>query len=251
MPRAVAISPHLDDAVFSCGATLAALVRSGWDVAICTVFTLSMPDPTGFALACQLDKNLPPDVDYMALRRQEDRAACRILGCAPIWLPIAEAPHRGYPDAASLFAQIRADDDVAAAVADALGHVLDSGVDLLLAPQAIGGHVDHVQTVLALQHVRPKHVPVLWWTDFPYSIRPHTHPARPFSAIMDRWPDVAFPGISDARLPACSAYATQIGFQFGGPDGLAEALRQSDGPDHLRLEGALPKQLAGMVATAS
>ena len=31
--RVLAVSPHLDDAAFSCGGTLARLARAGWEVA--------------------------------------------------------------------------------------------------------------------------------------------------------------------------------------------------------------------------
>ncbi|MEK8106267.1 PIG-L family deacetylase [Micromonospora sp. M12] len=106
----MAVSPHLDDAVFSIGGTLAALVAAGWTVRVVTCFTASVPEPSPFALACQLDKGLAADVDYMALRRAEDRAACALLGVEPVHLPLAEAPHRGYPDPAALFAGVRADD---------------------------------------------------------------------------------------------------------------------------------------------
>ena len=71
---ALALSPHLDDAAFSAGGTLHALARAGWRVVVATVFTRSVPDPQGFALACQLDKGLDASVDYMALRRGLCRA---------------------------------------------------------------------------------------------------------------------------------------------------------------------------------
>ncbi|WP_207955961.1 PIG-L deacetylase family protein [Rubrobacter marinus] len=79
-PTALFVSPHLDDVAFSCGGALALLAREGWRTVLATVFTRSVPDPTGFALACQTDKGLPPEVDYMALRREEDREAARRLG---------------------------------------------------------------------------------------------------------------------------------------------------------------------------
>jgi len=59
VPNAVAISPHLDDAAFSAGGTIAMLADKGWAVTVVTVFTASVPQPQGFALACQLDKGLP------------------------------------------------------------------------------------------------------------------------------------------------------------------------------------------------
>ena len=158
MPHAIAFSPHLDDAAFSCGGTLARLVQAGWTVTLCTVFTRSVPSPSGFALACQTDKGLAPEVDYMALRRAEDRAACAALGCEPLWLDWAEAPHRGYHSAAALFGPIRADDPAGGLELPAMP------ADLVLAPQAVGGHVDHVQLVRALQGDRR---PVLWCSSTP------------------------------------------------------------------------------------
>ncbi len=74
LPRALFLSPHLDDVAFSCGGTLVGLAAGGWETHLATAFTASVPDPQGFALACQLDKGLGPEVDYMALRRAEDHA---------------------------------------------------------------------------------------------------------------------------------------------------------------------------------
>ncbi len=104
MPTALALSPHLDDAAFSAGGLLATLAEAGWRVVMATLFTQSVPAPEGFALACQLDKGLGPEVDYMALRRGEDDRAARALGIAPpLHLPFREAPHRGYGSAPELF----------------------------------------------------------------------------------------------------------------------------------------------------
>ncbi|HZF77430.1 MAG TPA: PIG-L family deacetylase [Acetobacteraceae bacterium] len=199
--RALALSPHLDDAAFSAGATLAGLAARGWEVTVLTAFTRSMPAPRGFALACQLDKGLPAEADYMAFRRAEDRAACAALGARP-----------------------NSADDTAARPLAALLAPLLPRFDLLLAPQAVGGHVDHVQAVRALDAVRPATMPVLWWEDFPYVARPHTHPARPHAARFAALPAAALPGDAAAKLAACAAYATQLGFQFGGEDGLRRAL---------------------------
>ena len=155
MQTALAISPHLDDAVFSAGGMLARLARAGWRVVVATVFTASVPDPRGFALACQLDKGLGPEIDYMALRRDEDAVACAHIGAEPRWLPFAEAPHRGYGSAAALFAGLHPEDDIVARLAPAL-RALIAGIapDLMLAPQAVGAHVDHVAVVLALDGCR-------------------------------------------------------------------------------------------------
>jgi len=111
--RALALSPHLDDAAFSLGGALARMARDGWEVVVATVFTATVPAPTGFALACQLDKGLPPDADYMAIRRAEDEAACAALGARALHLPLREAPHRGYHSATALFQPPHDGDDAA------------------------------------------------------------------------------------------------------------------------------------------
>ena len=162
MSGVVAVSPHLDDAVFSAGGTLARLAAAGHDVLVLTVFTGSVAAPSRFALACQTDKGLPPEADYMAIRRAEDAEACRRLEARPVWLPFREAPHRGYHSAAALFGPLRSDDAAHLDLAQALEPLLaELRPALLLAPQAIGGHVDHVQSVRALHLLRPAG-PVLW-----------------------------------------------------------------------------------------
>ena len=65
MSTTLFLSPHLDDVAFSCGATVAKLARDGRAV-VATMFTASVAAPRGFALACQTDKGLPEDADYMA-----------------------------------------------------------------------------------------------------------------------------------------------------------------------------------------
>ena len=244
MPTALALSPHLDDAAFSAGGLLATLAAQGWRVVMATLFTESVPDPKGFALACQLDKGLGPEVDYMALRRAEDDAAAAALGlAAPLHLPFREAPHRGYGAAPELFAEVRADDAVDRDLAPALADLVASEApDLILAPQAVGGHVDHVQVVRALRAVAPA-VPVLWWRDFPYTVREAT-PKEPLAGLFADLPAraFAFDAAAQARkLSACAAYASQIGFQFGGAAGLAGRLEREAGVERFRLTGLLPR----------
>ncbi len=246
MRRALAISPHLDDAVFSCGGTLATLASRGWTVTVATVFTASVARPDGFALACQLDKGIGAEIDYMALRRDEDAAACQALGLhPPVWMPFREAPHRGYGSAAALFAGLRDDDTVNEVIGRDLKRMIAvEPPDLVLAPQGVGAHVDHVQVVRALRSEAGR-LPVLWWTDFPYSVRADT-PTRPFEDAMTRLDCTEVVLSADAldrKRLACRAYASQIGFQFGGPEGLDQRLDASGGAEAFRVEGRLPPDL--------
>lgn len=218
--KVVAVSPHLDDAAFSVGGALAVLADRGHDVTVVTCFTGSVDAPTGFALACQTDKGLAPDVDYMAVRRAEDDAAQAVLGATARHLPLLEAPHRGYGSAPALFAGVRADDRVWHELARSLG---DLEADLWLAPQGLGSHVDHLQVVRAVVALGR---PTAWWRDAPYVLRQPGAAASP--DLPDGLTPLVLPADRDRRADACACYATQLGFQFGGPEGLRRALAGLD-----------------------
>lgn len=222
--RVLAVSPHLDDAVFSAGALLTGLAATGAEVTVLTVFTGSVADPTGFALACQRDKGLADDVDYMAVRRAEDAVATAALGAAGAHLPLLEAPHRGYSSAAALFGPVVAGDEGCPdAVREALAAFLDErfgvSVDLLLGPQALGDHVDHRHVRSAVDALaRDRGLPLARWADTPYVLRPGAEapvgePRYPTEEELD------------AKVEACAAYATQLGFQFDGTAAMARALQ--------------------------
>jgi LmbE family N-acetylglucosaminyl deacetylase len=240
-PTALALSPHLDDAAFSCGGTLATLNDAGWRVVVATVFTASVPDPRGFALACQLDKGLGPEVDYMALRRDEDARAAAILGAEAVWLPFAEAPHRGYDSAAALFQAPLESDRIGDALDPAFADLIDRlAPRLILAPQAVGGHVDHVAVVRSLRRVAPE-APVLWWRDYPYSVRTAT-PPEPLADLFADLPELAVAIGPDAlarRCDAALAYASQLGFQFGGAGRVADAIRAGGSAEAFRAGGGV------------
>jgi LmbE family N-acetylglucosaminyl deacetylase len=251
VPTALALSPHLDDAAFSCGGLLASLAGEGWRVVMATLFTGSVSDPKGFALACQLDKGLPAEIDYMVLRRAEDDRAAEELGIAPPrHLPFREAPHRGYGSEPELFSAPRADDGIAADLAPALAELIAAErPDLILAPQAVGGHVDHVQAVRALTSLAVP-IPILWWRDFPYTVREAT-PREPLADLFAALPvrRIALdPGARARKRAACAAYTSQIGFQFGGVAGLDARLAREEGIEGFRLAGRLGAPIPGLDA---
>ena len=221
MPVALFVSPHLDDAVFSAGGTLALLARApGWEVAVWTVFTASVPDPRGFALRCQTDKGIPAERDYMALRRAEDHVAAVTLGADPnVWPhgPFAEAPHRGYDSPADLFAGERPGDNVWQDVAGELRRTrIRLRPDFVFAPQGLGNHVDHLQVIRAVLASGDLATRTLWWRDTPYVLRePDAQPsARLPNGLAERV--VVLPAdVFKRKAKAACAYTSQLAFQFG------------------------------------
>ncbi len=241
---ALFISPHLDDVAFSCGGLAALLSDAGWQTILATVFTRSIVPAQGFALKCQLDKGLPADADYMALRRQEDLRAAALLGFTALhWLDFPEAPHRGYTSAPALFNAILPADTIAQDVAAALAEIGSAKrVEMVLVPQGLGAHVDHQIVVqAALQTFPPDRL--AFYRDTPYAIR--NPDSRPLAGVPTA-PGTTLPigDVLERKIAASAAYTSQIGFQFGGAAALAEAIgafarREGDGLAAERFSGAL------------
>ena len=98
------VSPHCDDAVFSCGELLIAHPRS----VVVTIFAGGPPH--GAALtAWDAAAGFGPSDDVVAARRNEDRAALALLRATPMWLDFRDAQYGPSPDAepiASTLAQL-------------------------------------------------------------------------------------------------------------------------------------------------
>ncbi|MCP3063661.1 PIG-L family deacetylase [Myxococcus sp. K38C18041901] len=226
MSTALFVSPHLDDVAFSCGGTLAALKAKGWTVALITVFTRSVPEPQGFALHCQTAKGLAPEADYMALRREEDRAFAKRLGVDVLtWADLEEAPHRGYASAEALFQPPRADDAITAEVARRLKPVLwEMTPSRVFVPQALGSHVDHVQVVRAVRGLGIPSNRVWYYRDTPYAVRQPDAKPDPALPRKLRPQPVDITAHLARKVEGCLCYGTQLGFQFGGEAGVARML---------------------------
>ena len=67
------------------------------------------------------------------------------------WLGLPEAPHRGYHSAPALFGGVRDGDEVWRELAPLIAALRQQfQPDVVLAPQGLGGHVDHAVSLEAL-----------------------------------------------------------------------------------------------------
>lgn len=226
MSTVLFLSPHLDDVAFSCGGTLSVLKSLGWQVALATVFTRSVPQPSGFALACQTDKGLSAEVDYMELRRQEDQDFAARMGVdRMIWAGLPEAPHRGYGSAPELFQPPREDDTIGEKVVERLAPLVERlRPELIFAPQCLGSHVDHVQLTRVLPRLGVKESRTLWYRDTPYAVRQPE--ARPDASLPGGVRPLAVNVRNELKrkVEGCQCYRTQVDFQFGGAHAVGPTL---------------------------
>jgi LmbE family N-acetylglucosaminyl deacetylase len=172
------MSPHLDDAVLSCGALLAHLAARQ-PVTVATVFTAAAPPPWSLPARRQLRALGGADAeDFFAQRRAEDRDVLAGLGAAPVHLGFRDALFRrgrrrpAYPTFRFDAARGRVascDAGLAAQVSArvcAMARAHEAGV--IFAPIGVGRHVDHLITRRAAWALAGR-IPVVYYSDFPYS----------------------------------------------------------------------------------
>lgn len=199
-------------------------------VRVVTCFTRSVANPTGFALECQRDKQLPDEVDYMAIRRREDAEAMDILGVDTERWDLAEAPHRGYESAEELFAGVKPHDlDTVDALYQRTKRVIDrKAVHTLVYPYGAGNHVDHLLVIAAVNRLRQEGSRMAY---LQYFDQPYTTKHRADYRQIDTYPEInrrellacnsgGYRLVLDEitlqrKLAACAAYTSQLGFQFG------------------------------------
>lgn len=161
--KAVFVSPHLDDAVFSCGGEIARLVKEG-PVLVLNVFTRYPETMKSHAMVLGAE------------RYQEERAASDFLGFASRNLDELDAPfrHPAYRSPGKLFAPPLSEDfTYLPALRERLFGFLD-GLDYqtLYVPLAIGWHVDHLLTHLVFEPWATR-ANVIYYEDAPYCLIQH------------------------------------------------------------------------------
>ena len=149
------VSPHLDDAVLSVGATMHSLRQRGEDVQVITLFAgdLDRPGPPSY---WDKPRGVASSTDAIRMRRAEDQVACDVIGVTPIWLPFDEEAFIVKRDPDTMWAT--------------LGPLLDA-TSLVMLPGWPLGHSDHrYATTLVLDRV-PQRTRVMFYGEMPSATR--------------------------------------------------------------------------------
>src|SRR3989304_1899066 len=94
MTHRVYLSPHLDDALLSCGGLVAQQVAGGDEVTVFTVCAGDSPVGELTPFAYELHRRWGGAGSPMGLRRAEDLVACGRLGASVVHLGFADAIYR-------------------------------------------------------------------------------------------------------------------------------------------------------------
>jgi LmbE family N-acetylglucosaminyl deacetylase len=197
--RTAVVSPHLDDAVFSLGATMARASRLGSQVRIVTVFA---GEPGLDTKAGWWDRRagFSSAKHAYAARREEDRHACALIGAVPVWLPFSDGQYAPEPDPAV----------VRQAVLDAVG-----GCDSLVLPGFPLQNPEHAWVTTMLLTTPPKQR-LGFYAEQPYAWRAGTSPrvAEPLQGLVRQpvtWHRVrADRAARRSKRRAAGAYRSQL-----------------------------------------
>ena len=169
------LSPHLDDAVFSCGAIL-------WDqihqqhktVEIWTIFAGDEPQGELSLFASQIHARWNTGANAARVRRSEDQLACERLGVNSRHLHYADCIYRHDPQNGRylienneyLFQGIHPSElPLIDEISQFLKQNLPESCKLIL-PLGVGGHMDHLITRQAAEKINR---PIYYYADFPYA----------------------------------------------------------------------------------
>jgi LmbE family N-acetylglucosaminyl deacetylase len=214
----LAISPHLDDAALSVGATLAAMAAEGNRVVVCTVFAGS-PQPPLSTVAEDLHVGWGLGADAVLARQSEDIEALAAVSAEALHLGFLDAVYRRHGDGwlcgshdSMMSNDLPAEPALAEEIERALRRVIAELSPLrILTCAAIGGHVDHrITRTAALSAVASRQA--FLWEDLPYAFD-----LPPRRAVVNSLPAPSKAHML-AKLTAIGCYGSQLHMLWPGQD---------------------------------
>jgi LmbE family N-acetylglucosaminyl deacetylase len=211
------LSPHLDDAVLSCGGLIWEQVKSGLPVeiwTICAGFPPSTPlSPVAQALH---DRWQTPTSlrEAVSTRRAEDGLACRRLGASFRHFEIPDCVYRRLPDGEpvvvedqGMFGPIQPGEIY---LVDEVYRQIKSNLPAqacLVSPMAVGGHMDHLIVRAAAERLR---LPLLYYADYPYAAQHPQEMAAVALSFSRNYSLAVSPAGLQAWQDGVAAYQSQI-----------------------------------------
>ena len=233
----VYLSPHFDDVALSCGGLIWEQVQAGDTVSIWTVCA-GAPTAGDFSpFALELHSRWETGPKATAKRKQEDLRSCRHLGARRHYFNLLDCIYRRHPETGEfLYASEAAlngslhpgDNKTISALQADLERSIKANMNVVC-PLAIGNHVDHQLTRIALERMG---YPAWYYPDYPYV---EHHPARVKKMKQEGWVSRLFP-VSRHGLFAwqdsIAAHGSQISTFWSNEDEMRQAVETYWGRQH-------------------
>ena len=234
------LSPHLDDAVFSCGGTIHAITSRGEAVTVLTTMAGDPPDPLpDTPIVADLHQRWKAGYSPVAARRSEDQQAVQSLGAAYIHISIADCVYRTvhkhgenvalYPTEESLWGQIHPNDDAL----PVLRNIQPLEAATVYAPVGSRHHVDHRLVRdwgLWLKDQNPA-LKLIFYEEYPYEVDAimELEQALGYFSPQSMQLEVRPVGEADiaAKIRAMACYHSQISTFWADVEDMAASTRQS------------------------
>jgi LmbE family N-acetylglucosaminyl deacetylase len=175
------LSPHFDDAVYSCGGLIWELRQRGEPVEIWTVCS-GIPaglDLSPFARELHARWGVDGEV-VVAIRQNEDAQACARVGAAVRYFGLLDCIYRDLAGDGALVTKEEdlwqpvhpAEAGLVEGLVEAFGGQMHAGVELV-SPMGLGEHVDHRLTRLAAEKAAARFMGInlQYYADVPYVFR--------------------------------------------------------------------------------
>jgi len=185
--RWIFLSPHLDDAVFSCGGLISYLTESETPVEIWTIFSDQDNEVSRLSEYARSLHSRWGAGDYPYLiRKEEDHSACKMVGATPVHFGFLDCIYRVLPasgkavvvsDKDLVNSEITAEQPLIRQVSDELMKRI-SDTAMWVCPLSLGGHIDHRITRMAAEAT---HKLMLYYADLPYAI---ARPVQSFNGMI-------------------------------------------------------------------
>ncbi len=225
--RHIFLSPHFDDAVFSCGGTLGVQVSTGLRPLVITVFGGIPSQTTELSpLATQIHRDMgfrPNALIAVTTRREEDARALNYLNVDYLWLDYLDAMYRGSPPFYTEKSQLiggkvhSGDLWIDRELAQSLVALHDRLPDAVFyGPLGVGRHVDHQIVSSAIDRLIQRRANVKLYEDFPYVLASGARDERLRELGGTLEPTlVEMSEMLHLRQEAAEMYASQIQANFG------------------------------------
>ncbi len=231
--KPVYLSPHLDDAVLSCGGLIHQQAQRGLQPLVITCFA-GVPDYRVLSpFATELHHLWSQPEEPVELRRHEDVNAMAYLGAAYEHWDDIDCIYRRHPDSgeflygseATLFGEVHREDyHLVGALTRRLSTSLPVDRTFVCAPLSVGHHVDHQIVSQAAYRLHGQGFQVRFYEDYPYAEDP-----QKLQLALRHWALEPVPVVEilegrdlRAKVAAIRLYHSQLRVLFGSESAVAE-----------------------------